>query len=59
MNECLQRFPACKVFSLPTLTAEGRRIELGVSGDARQADEALAFLQKGVSTLGFAWDRRT
>jgi len=55
MNACLQEFPACKVFSLPTLTAEGRRIELGVKGEAAQAGEALTFLQRGVSTLGFAW----
>ena len=58
MNECLRRFPACKVFSLPTLTAEGRRIELGVSGEAEQAGEALGFLEQGVSGLGFQWDRR-
>ncbi len=58
MNDCLQRFPACKVFSLPTLTPEGRRIELGVKGDALLAGEALAFLQKGVSALGFAWEPR-
>ena len=59
MNDCLHRFPACKVFSLPTLTAEGRRIELGVSGEARQAGQALAFLQHGVNDLGFSWQPRT
>lgn len=58
MNACLHEYPACKVFSLPTLTAEGRRIELGVKGDAVQAEQALVFLQQGVSALGFTWDRR-
>jgi molybdopterin-biosynthesis enzyme MoeA-like protein len=58
MNDCLHRFPGCKVFSLPTLTAEGRRIELGVSGEAALAEEALAFLRQGVSNLGFDWDLR-
>ena len=58
MNDCLHRFPGCKVFSLPTLTADGRRIELGVNGEAALAGEALAFLKQGVSALGFDWDLR-
>lgn len=58
MNECLNRYPACKVFSLPTLTAEGRRIELGVSGEAQLAGQALDFLKHNVSEMGFAWDTR-
>lgn len=58
MNDCLRLFPGCKVFSLPTLTAEGRRIELGVRGEAVLAEEALAFLKQGVSSLGFDWDLR-
>ena len=58
MNDCLRRFPGCKVFSLPTLTAEGRRIELGVSGDAVLVEEAFEFLKQGVTNLGFDWDLR-
>jgi molybdopterin-biosynthesis enzyme MoeA-like protein len=58
MNDCLRRFLGCKVFSLPTLTAEGRRIELGVRGEAVLAEEALAFLKQGVRSLGFDWDPR-
>ena len=58
MNDCLRRFPGCKVFSLPTLTAEGRRIELGVNGEADLAEQALAFLKDGVASLGFDWDLR-
>jgi molybdopterin-biosynthesis enzyme MoeA-like protein len=59
MNACIARFPAAKLFSLPSFTPTGRRIELGVKGEAKQANEALAFLQKGVSALGFAWEPRT
>ena len=58
MNDCLRRFPGCKVFSLPTLTAEGRRIELGVRGEAILAEEAFEFLKRGVTKLGFDWDLR-
>ncbi|MGD2138859.1 MAG: molybdopterin-binding protein [Burkholderiales bacterium] len=58
MNDCLKQFPACKVFSLPTLTAEGRRIELGVKGEAAQAQEALTYLQRGVTSLGYDWQPR-
>ena len=58
MNECLDRFPACKVFSLPTITAEGRRIELGVKGEAKLAEQALELLRQGVRELGFSWDAR-
>lgn len=59
MNECLACFPACKVFSLPTLVAEGRRVELGVSGEPHQAVEALELLKQGVNELGFDWVART
>ena len=58
MNACLHAYPACKVFSLPTLTAEGRRIELGIKGEAAQAEQALVFLQREVTALGFSWQRR-
>jgi hypothetical protein len=46
------------LFSLPSFTPAGRRIELGIKGEAKLAAEALAFLQHGVSALGFAWDPR-
>jgi molybdopterin-biosynthesis enzyme MoeA-like protein len=58
MNECLARYPALKLFSLPSFTPAGRRIELGVRGDASLAADALEFLKRGVSALGFAWDPR-
>ena len=58
MNACIARYPGVKLFSLPSFTPDGRRIELGVKGEANLADEALAFLQKGVAALGFAWTTR-
>jgi len=58
MNACIARYPGVKLFSLPSFTPDGRRIELGVKGEANLANEALAFLQKGVGALGFAWTTR-
>lgn len=58
MNACIARFPGLKLFSLPSFTPAGRRLELGVKGEERLAREALAFLEQGVSELGFAWEPR-
>ena len=58
MNACIARYPGVKLFSLPSFTPDGRRIELGVKGEANLANEALAFLRKGVGALGFAWIAR-
>jgi len=58
MNACIAHYPGVKLFSLPSFTPDGRRIELGVKGEAKLANEALVFLQKGVSALGFAWEPR-
>ena len=58
MTACIARYPGVKLFSLPSFTPDGRRIELGVKGEANFANEALAFLQKGVAALGFAWETR-
>jgi len=54
MNQCLARYPGCKVFSLPRMQPE-RHVELGVRGDAAQVTTAILELQKGVSGLGFPW----
>jgi len=58
MNACIARYPGVKLFSLPSFTPDGRRIELGVKGEANLANEALGFLRKGVAALGFAWETR-
>jgi molybdopterin-biosynthesis enzyme MoeA-like protein len=54
MNDCLARYPACKVFSLPRMQPQ-RHVELGVRGDAKQVLTAIRELQDGVSGLGFQW----
>jgi molybdopterin-biosynthesis enzyme MoeA-like protein len=58
MNECIARYPGLKLFSLPSFTPAGRRIELGIKGEAKLAASALEFLSHGVGALGFAWDPR-
>jgi molybdopterin-biosynthesis enzyme MoeA-like protein len=58
MNECIACYPGLKLFSLPSFTPAGRRIELGIKGEAQLAASALEFLAKGVGALGFAWDPR-
>ena len=54
MNQCLSRYPTCKVFSLPRMGLE-RHVELGVRGAAAQVPSAVRELQEGVSALGFQW----
>jgi molybdopterin-biosynthesis enzyme MoeA-like protein len=57
MDESVARFPALKLFSLPSFTADGsRRLELGVRGDPAQVDAALAHLVAGVEAGGFRWE---
>ena len=48
-------FAAIKVFSLPSMGADGSRIhvELGVRGDPAQVGEAMAALRRAVSEAGF------
>ena len=55
MNECLARYPRCKVFSLPRMQPNSRHVELGVRGDAQDVVSAIKELQAGVTGLGFAW----
>jgi molybdopterin-biosynthesis enzyme MoeA-like protein len=57
MNECVARFPQLKLFSLPSFLPEGgRRLELGVRGEAAALDAALAQLVTGVEAAGFEWE---
>ena len=57
MNDCVARFPRVKLFSLPSFQTDGsRRLELGVRGEAAQADSALAFLREGVAVGGFRFE---
>jgi molybdopterin-biosynthesis enzyme MoeA-like protein len=58
MNACIARFPGLKLFSLPSFTPAGRRIELGIKGEAQLAAKALKFLQEVVGALGLRWKPR-
>ena len=50
--------PALKLFSLPSILADGgRRIELGVRGDPAHVGAAIGHLRDGVRALGFASKR--
>ncbi|MGZ8156794.1 MAG: competence/damage-inducible protein A [Burkholderiales bacterium] len=54
MNQCLERYPQLKVFSLPRVEPD-RHVELGVRGDAALVSPAIRELQDGVSRLGLHW----
>ncbi len=57
MDDNVARFPALKLFSLPSFLPDGgRRIELGVRGDPSLLDAALAHLVMGVEAGGFRWE---
>jgi molybdopterin-biosynthesis enzyme MoeA-like protein len=54
MNDCLARYPRCKVFSLPRTPSSTWRFGC-MRGDAQDVVTAIAELQKGVTGLGFQW----
>ena len=57
MNDNVAKFPALKLFSLPSILPDGgRRIELGVRGDPAQVDAAIEHLRTGVRAMGFPFD---
>ena len=57
MTECLDLFSGCKVFSLPTITADKkRRVELGVKGNECVVNLAFEHLKKMVSRLDCKWE---
>ncbi|MGH6781529.1 MAG: competence/damage-inducible protein A [Sphingomonadaceae bacterium] len=55
MREVGTRYPGVKVFSLPSMGADGsrRHVELGVRGDAAQVGAAMNALRAGVMAAGF------
>jgi hypothetical protein len=50
-------FPAIKVFSLPSMGADGSRIhvELGVRGSPSEVDAAMQALRRAVGEAGFPY----
>jgi molybdopterin-biosynthesis enzyme MoeA-like protein len=57
MQAVESKFAGIKVFSLPSMGADGSRIhvELGVRGDPRQVEEAMEALRSLVSEAGFPY----
>ncbi|OGA14925.1 MAG: hypothetical protein A3I63_00935 [Betaproteobacteria bacterium RIFCSPLOWO2_02_FULL_66_14] len=55
MHEVGARFPGVKVFSLPSMGADGsrRHVELGARGDPQQVNEAIELIRAGVKAAGF------
>jgi molybdopterin-biosynthesis enzyme MoeA-like protein len=54
MNENVARYPTLKLHSLPSFLPDGgRRLELGVRGDAALVGAAIDHLREGVRALGF------
>ena len=57
MEDNVARFPAVKLFSLPTFTTDGsRRLELGVRGRRADVEPAFAHLRDGVKASGFRFE---
>lgn len=57
MQENVERYPMLRLFSLPAFLPDGgRRLELGVRGDAAHVEEGIRHLIDGVSAAGFAWE---
>jgi molybdopterin-biosynthesis enzyme MoeA-like protein len=55
MEECVRRFPDCRLSSLPTLDPVRPQLELAVRGEEERAAAARAFLQQGLAALGVEW----
>lgn len=56
MEECVRRYPDCRLSSLPELDPERPRLELAVRGDQAAAAEAFAFLKQGLASLKIDWE---
>lgn len=57
MEANVARYPALKLFSLPSFLPDGgRRLELGVRGDPERVGEAIDHLREGVRALGFRFE---
>lgn len=60
MERIVADYPDLRLFSLPTLGADGQRkhLELGVEGSADRVDLAMAEILKDVETRGITWQWR-
>lgn len=61
MERIVADFPALRLFSLPSVGDDGRRIhlELGVEGDPIQVDRAMTVIRQNVERRNIAWRWRT
>ncbi len=57
MEKVLAQWPSVKLFSLPIMSDEPPRIELGVKGCPIDVKEALAELKAGLRLVGATWER--
>lgn len=58
MEVFVQRYPQCRLSSLPELNREQPRLELGVRGEQSDVAMAIDFLQGELTALGFKWQER-
>lgn len=57
MEKVLAQWPAVKIFSLPIMSADNPRIELGVKGNQAEVKESMALLKCELDTIGAVWER--
>jgi len=55
MEDCVRRFPTCRLSSLPQLVGDPPSLELAVRGDIDDVSPAMDYLQEGLSALGCEW----
>ena len=55
MQSCVKRYPHCRLSSLPELTSERPRLELGIRGEEAEVRAAMAYLQDELAALSIEW----
>ncbi|MDD3610366.1 MAG: molybdopterin-binding protein [Halothiobacillaceae bacterium] len=56
MREITHDFPKLRLFSLPIIGENGRRLELGVKGPAPTVQQAMARIQTTLNERGLVWE---
>ena len=55
MEDFVERYPRCRLSSLPELNPEQPRLELGVRGERDDVAAAINFLRRELTALGVKW----
>ena len=55
MQTLVERYPRCRLSSLPELNSERPRLELGVRGEEVDVAAAIGYLQHELTALGIEW----